>query len=94
VQVDIPEDIELLGISAGPIDIQRFFYWHVLKAYYRADATLEEMHHINYDWYAPANAHRQSPNEVRDWCEQAELEIEREQLQESGITIVARKRGG
>jgi arsenite methyltransferase len=94
VQIDIPEDIDLLGVSAGPLDIQRFFYWHVMKAYYRPDATFEELQHINYDWYAPANAHRQSPAEVRAWCAEAELEIERENVQESGITIVARKRAG
>ena len=93
VAVDVPEEIDLLGIPAGPIDIQRFFYWHVLKAYHRPDATFEELQHINYDWYAPANAHRQSPAEVRDWCEEAGLEIERENVQESGITIVARRRG-
>ena len=34
--VDVPEDVELLGIPAGPIDVQRLFYWHVAKAYYAA----------------------------------------------------------
>lgn len=93
VQVNVPEDVDLLGIQAGPIDLQRLFYWHFVKAFYRPDATFDEMHHINYDWYAPANAHRQSPEEVRAWCEEAELEIERETIQQSGITIVARRRG-
>lgn len=91
VEIDVPEDIDLLGIPAGPIDIQRLFYWHVLKAYYRPDGTFDEMHHINYDWYAPVNAHRQSPEEVRAWCAEAGLEIERENVQEAGITIVSRK---
>ena len=81
------------GFPPVPIDIQRFFYWHVFKAYHRPDATFEEMNHINFDWYAPANAHRQSPEEVRAWCAEAGLEIERENVQEAGITVVARKRG-
>jgi SAM-dependent methyltransferase len=92
VELDIPEEIELLGIPAGRVDLQRFFHWHIFKAFYRSDATFEEMHHINYDWYAPANAHRQSPEDVRDWCVEAGLEIERENVEEPGITIVARKR--
>ena len=92
VELTIPEDIELLGVPAGRYDLQRFFYWHVLKAFYRPDNTFDEMHHINYDWFAPANAHRQSPEEVRARCAEAHLEIEREDVQESGITIVARKR--
>ena len=91
--VDVPEDVELLGIPAGPIDIQRLFYWHVVKAYYAEDLSLDELAHINFDWFAPRNAHRQSPEEVRRWCAEAELDIEREDIQEAGITIIARKRG-
>jgi SAM-dependent methyltransferase len=93
VEVEVPEDVELLGIPAGRIDVQRLFYWYVCKAYHRDDLDLEELNHINFDWYAPRNAHRQSPEEVRAWCEEADLEIERENVQEAGITIVARKTG-
>jgi len=91
VTVDVPEDIELLGISAGPIDLQRLFYWHVCKAFYDSNLGLEEMNHINFDWFTPANAHRQSPEEVRAWCREAGLDIEREVVEEAGITIVARR---
>jgi SAM-dependent methyltransferase len=91
VEVEIPEDVELLGIPAGRIDVQRLFYWHVLKAYHRDEYDLDELNHINYDWYAPRNAHRQSPEEVRSWCADADLDVERENVQEAGITVVARK---
>ncbi len=94
IELDVPEEIDLIGIPAGRIDLQRLFYWHVLKAFYRPDLTFDEMHHINYDWFAPASAHRQSPEEVRNWCAEAGLDIERENIQEAGITIVARKRQG
>lgn len=92
IEVDIPEDVELLDIPAGRIDLQRFFYWHVFKAFYRADHTVEELNHINYDWFAPANAHRQTPDEVRAWCEASGLEVEREHVELAGITVIARKR--
>ena len=62
-----------------------------MKAFYDPDLDLEELNHINYDWYAPANAHRQSPEEVRSWCGEAGLEIERENVQPAGITVIARK---
>ncbi|HUK60481.1 MAG TPA: class I SAM-dependent methyltransferase [Stellaceae bacterium] len=91
--IELKEPIDILEIPAGPIDVQRLFYWHVLKAFYRADLTFDEMHHINFDWYAPENAHRQSPEEVRRWCADAGLAIERERIEESGITIVAQKKG-
>lgn len=91
VQVDVPEDVTLLNIPAGRIDIQRLFYWHVFKAYYHSELNLEEMNHINFDWYAPANAYRQTPEEVREWCKKAGLDIEHEQVEQAGITIIARK---
>ena len=92
LEIEIPEAIDLLKIPAGRIDLQRFIYWYVFKAFYSPDFTLDEMNHINFDWYAPANAHRQSPEEVRTWCEEANLVIEREVIEEAGITIIARKR--
>lgn len=93
IEIDVPEAIDLLGIPAGRVDLQRFFYWHVAKAFYRPDYSLEEMQHINFDWYAPKNAHRQTPEQVRAWCEAAGLAIERERIEESGITVIARKVG-
>jgi hypothetical protein len=55
--------------------------------------SLDEMNHINFDWFAPKNAHRQSADEVRTWCEELKLSIERDVVEEAGITIVARKAG-
>lgn len=91
VVVDVPEGVNLLGIPAGRIDLQRLFYWHVVKAYYAPELDLDELTHINFDWFAPRNAHRQSPEEVREWCQEAGLQVERENVQEAGITIVARR---
>jgi arsenite methyltransferase len=93
IEIDVPERIDLLEIPAGKIDLQRLFYWHVFKAFHHERWTLDELNHINVDWYAPANAHRQTPEQVRSWCAEAGLEIEREHLQESGITIVAKRNG-
>lgn len=91
-EIEVPEDIELLEIPAGRYDVQRLFYWHVAKAFHHPDLSFDEVNHINYDWYAPANAHRQTPEEVRSWCEEADLEIERERVEEAGITVIARRR--
>lgn len=91
IEIDVPERIDLLDIPAGRIDLQRLFYWHVFKAFHNEHWTLDELNHINLDWYAPVNAHRQTPEEVRAWCVEAGLVIEREHLQESGVTIIARK---
>ena len=89
--IDIPAPIDVLGIPSGRISVQRLFYWHVAKTFFDPDLSFDEMNHINFDWYAPANAFRQSPEEVRRWCADAGLEIEREVVQEAGITVVSRK---
>ncbi|WP_416897831.1 MAG: class I SAM-dependent methyltransferase [Minwuia sp.] len=91
IEIDVPEAIDVLEIPAGKINLQRLFYWHVFKAFYRPDMTLDEMNHINYDWYAPRNAHRHSEAEVRDWCAGLGLTIEHEKIEEAGITVIARK---
>lgn len=89
--VDVPEAIPFLGIPAGSIDLQRLFYWHFFKAYYRPGWSLEEMNHVNFDWYRPPNCHRQTPEQLREWCAAAGLAIERLDIQPSGLTVVARR---
>ena len=90
-EVHVPEPVELLGIPAGRMSVQRLFYWHVAKMFYHPDLSFEEMNHINFDWYAPMNAHRQTPEEVRRWCSEAGLTVEREVVEDAGITVIARR---
>src|SRR5262249_33521251 len=94
LDVDVSEDVTLLGIPRGKIDLQRLFYWHIFKAYYRPEFALEEMNHVTFDWSAPKNSHRQTPEEVRAWCAEAGLSVERERVEEAGITVIARKDAG
>jgi arsenite methyltransferase len=89
--VDVPEDIPFLGIRKGPQDVQRLFYWNICKLFYRPDFTLDEMNHINFDWFRPLNCHRQTPEQVAAWCAEAGLTVERLDVQEAGITVVARR---
>ncbi len=87
--LNVPEDIPYLGIKKGRYDLQRFFYWNICKLYYRPEYTIEEMNHINFDWFRPLNCHRHTPEEVRTWCADIGLSIEHLNVQEAGITIVA-----
>ena len=91
VELDVPEDIPFLGVSKGKINLQRFFYWNIIKAYYRPEFSLDEMNHINFDWFRPLNCHRQTPEQVEQWCIEAGLDIERMHSEEAGIYVVARK---
>ena len=90
-EIEVPEDVTVLGIPRGRINVQRLFYWHVCKLYYRPEFSLEEMNHINFDWFMPKYCHRQTPDQVRSWCEAAGLTIERLKSEEAGITVIARR---
>lgn len=93
IQIDIPEPIDLLGIPAGPIDLHRLIYWHFLRAAYQPGLTLEELNHLNLDWFAPGNAHCHTEATLRQWCQDAGLVVERLVSQPSGIAVVARREG-
>jgi len=90
--VDVPEAIPLLGIAAGPQDVQRLVYWNFAKLYWNDEMSFEENVHVNFDWYRPLYAHRQTAEDVREWCAEASLDIVRFDTQESGYTVIARKR--
>lgn len=62
-----------------------------MKMWTRPDAGLNEMNLVNFDWFRPLNCHRHTPDEVRTFCGNAGLEIERMHVMEYGITVVARK---
>jgi arsenite methyltransferase len=49
------------------------------------------MNHINFEWYAPANATRHTPKEIQAWCKEASLIIESEVVENAEIKIIAKK---
>jgi SAM-dependent methyltransferase len=88
VEVEVP-DIPVLGIEGGTYDLQRFFYWHVAKIFWNDQSSFDENNHTNFDWFHPTYAHRQSADEVRTWCTELGLRIERLYEDEAGITVRA-----
>lgn len=92
VDIEVPEDVPLLGIRAGRYDIQRFIYWHFAKLFWNDALSFEENLHVNFDWYHPRYAHRQTEEEVRAWCDSAGLDIVYLRVEESGFTVRAHKR--
>jgi arsenite methyltransferase len=91
LEIDVPENIKMLGIPSGKINLQRLFYWHICKAFYDPNLSFDEIHHINFDWYAPKNAHRHTVKEIQSWCVNNNLIIQHLKEEEAGITCVARK---
>ena len=88
--VDVPEDVPFLGIKAGRTTVQELVYYSVVKAFYRPDWSFDEMHHVNFDWYRPANARRHTEEEVRGFVDKAGLQLETLSAEPSGYSVVAR----
>ena len=89
-EVEVPEDVPLLGIKKGRYDVQRLIYWHFAKLYWRDSFSFEENNHVNFDWYHPRYSWRHTEEEVRRWCDDAGLEITRfDDTQESGFSVRA-----
>lgn len=89
--VTVPEDVPVLGIKAGRYDVQRLVYWHFAKMFWDESLGMEENQHVNFDWYHPKYAHRQTEAELRRWCEGAGLSISRFHAEESGFSVRAIK---
>ena len=90
--VTIEEDIPMLGIPKGTFDIQRFLYWNFIKMFWNESLSFEENLHVNFDWYHPHYAHRQTEEEIRAWCDECQLEITYLREEESGFSVRAKKR--
>jgi len=90
-EVEVPEDIPYLGIKAGRYDVQRLVYWHIAKLFWNETFSFEANNHVNFDWYAPRYAHRQTEAEVRRWCAESHLTITHFDAQEAGFTVRALK---
>ena len=90
--IDLPVDVPVLEIKAGSYDVQRLIYWKFAKLYWNSALSFEENVHINFDWYRPTYAHRQTEDQVRTWCAEANLEITRLHDSEAGYTVRAVRR--
>lgn len=91
IEVEVAEDVELLGIKKGKHNLQRLFYWNIFKAYYDKNFSLDEMNHINFDWFRPQNCHRHTAEEVRSYCVDAGINIEVMKSEKAGFTVIGVK---
>ena len=90
-EINIPESIPLLGITAGKQDLQRFIYWNVFKCFWNDDFDFETNVMINFDWYHPGYAFRHTPDEVKQWFKDVNLELLNFDVGDSGISARGRK---
>ena len=86
-EVDVPEDVPVLGIRAGRWDVQRLVYYTMLKCFWNDRLSFEENVHINFDWYYPRFAWRHTEEELRGWVRDEGLRVVHESVEDSGVTL-------
>jgi len=92
IEFKVPEDIPVVEMKAGKYNLQRFFYYHIFKCFWNDRFTFDENNLINFDWYHPAYAWRHTPDELKGWCVENNLDIIWWFEEESGITFRCRKK--
>ena len=86
ISVNISNDIDILGIKKGEYDLQRFFYQYFFKCFWNDEWGFEDSNMVNFDWYSPKYAWRQTETEIRKWCEEFDLQIKYIKETESGYS--------
>ena len=87
-EVVVPADIELLDIEAGTYDVQRLFYWNVMKCFWNQELDFVTNTVVNFDWYHPKHAARFTAEEVSTLFERNGFEIETLSVVPSGISVL------
>lgn len=90
VTLEVEEDIDVLGIKKGKLDLQRFVHWNLLKCFWNDEFDFFTNNIINFDWYHPEHCHRFEPEEFRAWFDSG-WEIEAWDVQDAGMSCRARK---
>ena len=88
--VDVEEDIPILGIKKGNVDVQRFIHWNIMKCFWNDEFDFFTNNVVNADWYHPTYCFRYTPDEFRSWFASG-WEILAWDEQEAGISCRARK---
>ncbi len=91
--VKLERGVPLLGIEPGEHNVQRLVYWTLLKCFWNDDFSPNLNALVNYDWYAPHHASRHTPDEVEAWCADAGLQIDRMDVSDAAISVLARRPG-
>ncbi len=91
IKIQIPNDLEILGIKKGEYDLQRFIYQFFFKCFWNESWGFEYSNLTNYDWYHPKFAWRHTKTEIQDWCKEFNLQTEYIKETESGYTCLVKK---
>jgi ubiquinone/menaquinone biosynthesis C-methylase UbiE len=90
VDIEIEQDIPVLGIRKGKMDLQRFFHWNIMKCFWNDEFDFFTNHIVNVDWYHPEHCFRYEPETFRAWFDHG-WNVQAWDVQHAGISCRARK---
>jgi len=83
----IGKDIPVLGIKAGSYNLQRFFFYEIMKCFWNNDIDYDFSLMTNYDWYRPKYSHRHTSDEFIDWCRDLDLSVKEMNVIPAGLAF-------
>jgi len=89
--ITLEEDYPELGFKKGEHKLQRFIYYTMMKCYWNPSISFEHNVVVNFDWYHPQYAHRQTPEEVKSWMKILNMKEKHFHVSDAGIFVVGEK---
>lgn len=90
-ELDIPEDIPFLGIKKGKYNLQRFFYYHIMKLFYNPELPFQRHVVNNWNAYYPKHVQFLPPEQIKSFFETLNFRFEIWNEEGNGIAVIAVK---
>jgi SAM-dependent methyltransferase len=74
-------------VSDLNLELQRDIYWNIFKCFWDGKYDFKTNVLINLDWYHPKYAWRHTPEQVKEWCQEAKIDVHHFDVCESGISV-------
>lgn len=75
IEIEVSEDIPILEIKKGKYDLQLLIYQHFFKCFWNDKFGFDNCNLTNFDWYYPKFSWRHTPEEIKNWCKEFQLDI-------------------
>jgi arsenite methyltransferase len=90
-ELDVPEDIPFLEIKKGKYNLQRFFYYHIMKLFNNPELPFQRHVVNNWNAYYPKHVQFLPAAEIRSFFAELGFQLEIWNEEGNGISIIAIK---
>ena len=91
-ELDVPEDIPFLEIKKGKYNLQRFFYYHIMKLFYNPELPFQRHVVNNWNAYYPKHVLFLPAAEIRSFFEDLGFRFEIWNEEGNGVALIAVKK--